>query len=218
MRLAAALMVCLASCSQSEDPANNPTNNHTTNSATNGGTNNTNNPTNNASNNPTNNANNEPGCGVEASSDLPGVSIDFGEDSWPCELTLAQAAEGVSLPYRVVVTQTHTVRPDSYQNGCDAPGPSGLRPFARIFGANQNYCLCDVGLCFDDMPEVDVTPGTHAFALEWAGKNWEGPSDTNNMPGAAFPTGSYTIEVKATGTSNDVPYTVSARGTLRITP
>jgi hypothetical protein len=131
-----------------------------------------------------------------------------------CIWTLEEAAEGIEIPYAVAIEERHEVTPTS-QNGCDEPGESGLAPFPRIEGNDQNYCLCDVGLCPNDPQTVDLVEGVTQFTLQWDGNNWNGPSDTGNPEGEPFPPGEYTVEVSAVGMEGDTPYEVV--GTLNIT-
>ena len=151
-------------------------------------------------------------CSPRFNSSLAGVEIQFPEAA--CTYFTSQLSEGVTIPYQIVVTQSHLVSPTSQQNGCDEAGPSGLRAFERIYGTdylgNENqYCLCDVGLCEDSPIESMVQPGTYQGSISWEGRNWNGPSDTGNPQGEPFVGGSYTVEVKAIGETDDgTPYEV----------
>ncbi|WP_437528758.1 hypothetical protein WME79_46420 [Sorangium sp. So ce726] len=71
------------------------------------------------------------------------------------------------------------------------------------FGANpqpQLYCLCDVGCCApDEAVTVQVDATTATQTIRWSGRQWTGPSDTNNPEGAFFSKGSYNVEVTFDG-------------------
>jgi hypothetical protein len=83
-----------------------------------------------------------------------------------------------------------------------------------IRGGSQLYCLCDQGLpaplCplddggvvftqdagqFGGCPAVTVPAGTYHGVFTWDGRNWMGPSDTDNPEGSPFPPGDYAFEV-----------------------
>jgi len=155
-------------------------------------------------------------CAVVETSDLDGVVITFPDPV--CSFTLEEVAAGISIPYEIRVTEAHTVTPTSQQNGCDEPGPSGLRPFPRIHGNDQEYCLCDVGLCADTTMTTEVATGVYEGTIEWEGRNWSGPSDTGNPMGEPFGVGGYDVEVKALGEVDAVPYEVLGTLKLRLTP
>jgi len=169
-----------------------------------------------------------PACNGAALSTLPGVSIEFPDDR--CSFSAAEVAAGITIKYTVVVANTLSVSPVPLDAGhCDQPDPEfGLTPLAKLWGQNQQYCLCDVGGCFQEGahdPTTVVPAGRYDRAMTWTGKNWNGPSDTGNQPGAAFPVGTYTFTVTAQGhwiaaadTPNDTPFTVTADRTITVTP
>ncbi len=169
-----------------------------------------------------------PACQGSASSDLPGVSVEFPDDR--CSFSAAEAAAGLTIGYTVVVANTLVgVSPTPLDAGhCNQPDPAfGLTPLAKLSAQDQQYCQCDVGGCFQDPandPVTNVTAGRYDRSMAWTGKNWFGPSDTNNQMGAAFPPGTYTFNVTAkgtwlpTGATARTPFTVSADRTLTITP
>lgn len=152
-------------------------------------------------------------CAPVSSSTLTGVWIDI--DPGRCQWTLAEAAAGIAIGYTVHVTQEHEIVPTSQQNGCDEPGPSGLRQQESVRGDDQLYCICDVGLCQDEPITVALVPGDYTFAMAWDGVNWTGPSDFGNPRGEPFPPGEYEVQVRATGTVGEQVYEVLA--TLPIT-
>ena len=149
-----------------------------------------------------------PTCETSGASDLAGVAIEF--PAQRCLWTLEEAAAGIEIPYVVAIDEPHTVMPQSQQNGCDEPGPSGLAPFGRITGMDQSYCLCDVGLCDGSaFVEQTLTPDDYEFSMSWDGVNWTGPSDFGNPKGDPFPPGNYRVEVRALGTVDGEPYEVT---------
>jgi hypothetical protein len=140
-------------------------------------------------------------CKASATSTLPGVHIEL--DDSVCTFTLAQASQGLTFHYRLVVDQdVPHVTADRFMTNCSGLGPSGLYLGERIYGGAQSYCLCDQGLCAPDAVGPHTLPqGSYSGTFAWDGRNWAGPSDTGNPEGAPFPAGSYSFEVTATGSS-----------------
>jgi hypothetical protein len=87
---------------------------------------------------------------------------------------------------------------DSGQCGAEKAG--GLFLLERLEGGLESYCICDVGRCIPplSLPQT-LAPGSYPAAFEWDGRNWSGPSDTQNPKGAPFPPGSYTLSVTSKG-------------------
>jgi hypothetical protein len=159
-------------------------------------------------------------CMVSNDSTLPGVSIAF-RAPVACQFTLAQAQAGIAIPYDVVVAQDVAgVVPTQQDAGhCGTPGPSGLIVSGSVTGGGQTYCLCDIGFCAPSaLPAVTLHAGTYAGTFSWQGRNWGGPSDTNNPMGAPFPTGNYLLLVVATGTHNGVGFQVNGALSITLTP
>jgi hypothetical protein len=143
-------------------------------------------------------------CKIDGSSTLPGVSIAF--TTTDCTYTLAEAAAGITIGYNVVVeSDLQGVYPVPQDAGsCDDPNPSGLIPFAVITGGSEKYCICDSGRCPGPSgPAVAVIEGSHPGTLTWDGRNWTGPSDSDNPKGNPFPAGDYTLTVSAVGKYDD---------------
>jgi len=157
----------------------------------------------------------QPECVTTGESSLAGAEIVFMGDR--CSWTLEEVAAGVEIPYVITISEEQQITPESQQNGCDEPGPSGLRQQERIFGMDQSYCICDVGLCGPGPVVVDLVPGEYEFAVQWDGVNWIGPSDFGNPKGEPFPPGEYTVQVRAVGTAHDVPYEVTANMQIWLT-
>ena len=156
-------------------------------------------------------------CNGGTSSNLPGVQLAFPDQ--PCSYTAAEVAAGIEIVYDEVVTAALTgVNPDvGYVGGCLRPDDAGLIVSYRISGAGQTYCLCDTGLCAPQTPVTTTVVGTHTRQIPWDGRNWTGPSDTNNQEGAAFPPGTYTITLTANGTRQASDAGIDAGGTFSVT-
>jgi hypothetical protein len=128
------------------------------------------------------------------------VKIMFPKDG--DTFTLAAAAKGVKLEYKIVVQEDYKgVIPLPFGPSFREPaGASGLFPREEITGTGQRYCLLDFGLA--QPPKETATTlkkGTHVHAFEWDGRNWLGPSDTGNPKGKAFPAGTYDVIVTVQG-------------------
>jgi len=160
-----------------------------------------------------------PLCVVTGLSDLPGVNILFPEQD--CVFTLAEAAAGLEFSYEVVIdAPLADVTPfHSDAGGCDSPGPSGLITFPTVSGGDENYCLCDQGLCPGTVETIALAPGTFPDTFAWTGVNWGGPSDTNNPKGPPFPPGNYLVTIIAQGTvgPEGEPQPFQVQATLAIT-
>ncbi|MGK3970073.1 hypothetical protein WMF38_31160 [Sorangium sp. So ce118] len=67
-------------------------------------------------------------------------------------------------------------------------------------GDPQQYCLCDTGCCAPNdaaMVQVDATTATQT--IRWSGRQWTGPSDTDNPEDEFFAPGTYDVEVTFDG-------------------
>jgi len=156
-----------------------------------------------------------PICRSDQMSTLPGVRFDLTGN--PCTITLAQAAQGVTFLYRTIIDAdlADTIGESLDGGRCDAPDANGLAVLEKIEGDGQTYCLCDVGRCAPQVHRVDLIAGTYESDFDWDGRNWFGPSDTNNPKGDPFPPGRYRFTVRAEGTypgrnGERYPYKVSA--------
>lgn len=156
-------------------------------------------------------------CGWGASSNLPGVQLAFPDQ--PCSYTAAEVAAGIEIAYDEVITAAvdNLISTPGDAGGCARPDDAGLIVGYRIAGAGQNYCLCDTGLCAPQSLVTTTVVGTHARYIPWDGRNWNGPSDTGNREGAAFPPGTYTLTLTATGTRQPSDGGVDAGGTFSVT-
>ena len=165
-------------------------------------------------------------CNGGISSNLPGVQLAFPDQ--PCSYTTAEAAAGIEIVYDEVITAALSgVSPSAADDGgCGQPDDAGLIVSYRISGAGQSYCLCDTGLCAPQTPVTTTVVGTHTRQIPWDGRNWSGPSDTGNREGAAFPPGTYTIALSASGSraishggiDAGGPFLVTASRSITITP
>jgi len=161
------------------------------------------------------------GCGpVSASSDLPGVRLEI--TSGQCALTQAQAAAGVTFGYRLVVdADVPGIVAHIGASDCGVADSSGLAVVAVISGNGQSFCpTCDLGRCAPNSTTTTANAGSFDYDLVWYGLNWQGPSDWGAPEGAAFPVGSYTLSVTATGTrltdAGVQPFTVAVSRPLVI--
>jgi hypothetical protein len=147
------------------------------------------------------------------------VQIEFPKDGY--SFTLAEAAKGVQLPYKIVVGQDYEgviplPNPPSYH---EPAGPSGLHPREQIAGDKQLYCLVDFGLGAPPKEVVKaLKKGTYSHSFEWDGRNWTGPSDFGNPKGKPFPAGTYEVTVTLRGKvvteKGTVPYEISRKTKL----
>jgi hypothetical protein len=147
------------------------------------------------------------------------VKVEFPKDGY--SFTLAEAAKGAKIPYKIVVTQDYEgVIPVPFGPSFHEPaGPSGLHPREQISGKEQRYCLMDFGLGAPPKG-VDRTlkKGTHEHSFEWDGRNWTGPSDFGNPKGKPFPAGTYevtvTLQGKVVTEKGRVPYQITGKTKL----
>jgi hypothetical protein len=158
-----------------------------------------------------------PVCTSDCTSSLPGVSIVV---QGPCVFTLAQAAAGITVPYKVVVAaDVKGVQPSPQDaGGCGRPGESGLILFESLSGQRQRYSLSDTGLCAESVEVTTVPAGTWLANFRWTGRNWGGPSDTSRPMGAPFPAGTYTFRVSAVGQWNGSAFAVNATYPITLVP
>ena len=141
---------------------------------------------------------------VGGSSTLPGVKIEF--TGTTCEWRVSEAAKTIKIPYHVVIDKDLdkvTVKPQD-AGGCGQPDAAfgNLILFAKVYGVGQNqWCMCDTGLCAGTVQTVTLKAGTYDGEFSWDGRNWQGPSDTGNPEGDPFPAGQYVVEMSAIGTA-----------------
>ncbi|WP_437334717.1 hypothetical protein [Sorangium sp. So ce394] len=135
---------------------------------------------------------------------IPGVKISI--SSSRCIYRVGEPAE-----FTYEVTTDSSVPPIAIaaSDGCGRCVEPSADPLSfvayRISGESeagdpQSYCLCDVGCCAPDEAatvQVDATTATQTF--RWSGRQWNGPSDTNNPEDDFFPPGTYDVEVTFDG-------------------
>lgn len=144
-------------------------------------------------------------CEVKYEGAIPGAKLDLSKT--PCVFSISQAGGTFALPYDVIVkAATPLWNTDPNAGQCPPQNVfGGVATFVTLEGLGdgtpQKWCLCDVGLCAPpkDISYTATTPGTYTHAFTWDGKNFQGPSDTNQQPGAPFPPGQYTLTVKSQG-------------------
>lgn len=153
-------------------------------------------------------------CVAEISSTLDGVTIELPDQ--PCTFTLAEAAAGIDFLYDVVVDAE--VANVSYERGCFEPGPSGLVTSETISGGDQQYCVCDVGLCMSTSEMRTLPAGSHRTTFHWEGRNWFGPSDTGNPMGPPFPAGDYVLEITSSGMHDRASFALTTRWPIHLVP
>lgn len=149
------------------------------------------------------------------------IHIVFPKDGY--EYTLAAAAKGVVIKYKIDIdSDVDGVIPLPFGPSFAEPaGPSGLFPRERIAGNNQLYCLLDFGLSAPPREKAQrLKKGSYEHAFPWDGRNWTGPSDTNNPKGAPFPAGTYELSVTIHGqhltAKGKVPYEITAKTKLTL--
>jgi hypothetical protein len=128
------------------------------------------------------------------------VTIEFPDVGY--RFTLAEAAAGVKLNYTIVVADdVPGVIPKSQRTVDGAgPGRTGLLEFEKISGHEQSYSLFDFGYAQPRPAEpITLKKGRYACAVEWNGRNWDGPSDTSHGYGPPFPPGEYQLAVSMVG-------------------
>lgn len=170
-------------------------------------------------------------CVPESSSTLPHVRIELHPDG--CVLTLSKNA-ALTIPYTVTVDQPVEgfVPAALYPYGAEV---ANLEVRESVSGTGQHYCVCDKGLPRWGCPasdggidergystgaacgEVTIPAGTWSRTFTWTGHNWNGPSDTMNPLGAAFPPGVYDLKITTSpGSVADAGTGLAATATLRV--
>jgi hypothetical protein len=133
-------------------------------------------------------------CSVDATDpSLPGVSLHVEADTCAFEV-----GEGGRFRYRVTLSDPidYTAAPGGGCGVCYAYSSSPTSLVTYVIGADAvRYCRCDEGCCPNDGGSFTLEAGPSEGAIDWPGKQWNGPSDTNNPLGAPFPEGDYTAAV-----------------------
>jgi hypothetical protein len=165
-----------------------------------------------------------PACNGVHASNLPGVEIVFTDDSCgyspPGPTTTA-----INVHYQLkIATDIADVVAEPLDFGhCQTPDAAhGLIVDFRIEGSGHRYCLCDTGLCAGTLKTTVARHGAYDGVVIWGGHEWNGPSDTSQPQGPAFPAGTYTLTLRAKGTrlsgGKQVPFEVTATRFITLVP
>jgi hypothetical protein len=128
------------------------------------------------------------------------VKIEFPKEGYT--FTLAEAAKGVKISYKVIVEQDcpGVIALPHAPSFHTPAGPSGLHPLEKIADKENLYCLLDFGLGAPPKEVVKtVKKGTYVHSFEWDGRNWTGPSDFSRPKGKPFPAGAFELTVSLRG-------------------
>ncbi len=135
-------------------------------------------------------------CSVEIEDpQLPGVRLRVEGDR--CRVRTATEHEfRYSLEIDAAIAYT---APDS-GGSCGRCGGYGSDPRALVdssIGAGDVwYCVCDVGCCPPTTWSAQMLEaGVFTGAIVWPGREWNGPSDTDEPLGPPFPAGDYDVSV-----------------------
>jgi hypothetical protein len=129
----------------------------------------------------------------------------------------------VKLKFVITVRENVWVTPLPQDDGrAGKPGAGGLFPFAEIRGGEQYYGLRDVGLGPSTAGHrFFLKQGTYTATFAWDGRNWRGPSDTNQPKGPPFPPGTYEARVRVVGKVDrhgmKSPYEAEATAAVELT-
>lgn len=137
---------------------------------------------------------------------IPGVSLSI--TSKKCVYHVGEAAE---FTYEVKTDGSVPPIETAADTGCGACSKPSEDPLSFVRysiggaspdGAQQRYCLCDVGCCAPaDAATTQLPATTASAAIQWSGRNWSGPSDTGNPQGDFFLPGKYGVEVTFSGSA-----------------
>ncbi|MDD5675156.1 MAG: hypothetical protein PHC61_13390 [Chitinivibrionales bacterium] len=114
----------------------------------------------------------------------------------------AAADTGIAIQYQITVLANFDSIIAVPQVTCAQPDSTGLIFLEELYGNGQRYCLCDHGECLSQPTggyASRLKKGIYLRKFSWHGRNWNGPSDTNNPEGAPFPAGKYTLKISAQG-------------------
>jgi hypothetical protein len=149
------------------------------------------------------------------------IKVEFPKDGY--SYTLAEAAKGIKIEYKVIVEQDYEgVIPLPFPpSNMPPPGPAGLHPREQISGKDQRYCLMDFGLAPPPKEVVKtLRKGAYLHSFEWDGRNWIGPSDTSRPKGKPFPAGTYELSVTMHGKlvtdKGTTPYMITRKTSLML--
>ncbi len=148
------------------------------------------------------------------------IRVEFDKPSY--RFSQAQAASGVEIGYTITVTRDTPGLHPRTQKSASSPDANGLLPMAGIQGNGQRYWVWDFGLGAAQPVRFRTIPkGTTHHTLVWDGRNWQGPSDTNQPKGPPFPPGRYTVLVRMVGVrkteDGQEPYEIKQTAELVLT-
>lgn len=135
---------------------------------------------------------------------MPGVTVSIESSRcvyWrgePAEFVYTIATDSSVPPIEISASDGcgRCVRPSADPRSFVTYQISGL----SAAGDPQQYCLCDTGCCApDDKATVQVDATTATETIRWSGRQWTGPSDTDNPEDEFFAPGTYDVEVTFDG-------------------
>jgi hypothetical protein len=135
-------------------------------------------------------------CSIEVDDPaLPGVRLHVEGDR--CRVQTGQEHE---FRYRLEVDDPIAYYAPDSGGSCGRCAGYGDDPLTlidfSIGAADTWYCLCDVGCCPPTTTsQWTLQTGTFADVILWPGREWNGPSDTNEPLGALFAAGDYDVSV-----------------------
>jgi len=126
---------------------------------------------------------------------LPGVRLRVEGDS--CRVRTGTEHE---FRYRLEIDAPIAYTAPYSGGGCGRCGGYGSDPRALVdssIGAGDVwYCMCDVGCCPPTATSAQMLEaGVFTEAIVWPGREWNGPSDTDEPLGPPFPAGDYDVSV-----------------------
>jgi hypothetical protein len=144
-------------------------------------------------------------CSVEGvTGSVPGVTLAI--RSADC---VYQAGQDARFVYEITTDATVPAIDVPASIGCGSCQPATTDPRSWVGwviqgassdGADQTFCLCDVGCCAPEAARtIKPATGTVSDVIDWSGRNWHGPSDTGMPQGAVFPPGIYQVKVTFAG-------------------
>lgn len=136
-------------------------------------------------------------CSIDASdANLPGVKLHVESDR--CRIPFG---EGQHFTWKLVLKDPIDYTTMDSGGTCGHCGTgndadaTALVDYA-IEGGAQHYCICDVGCCQPTTAHAaQLAAGNSSAEIDWPGRQWTGPSDTNQPYGDFFPVGHYTVDV-----------------------
>lgn len=162
-----------------------------------------------------------PACSVtDVTGSIPGVSISIQSDH--CIYKVGESAEFSYLVKTEETVPTIEIMAGMGCGSCTKPTADPLTFVSYVIGGTstsgdpQTYCRCDVGCCPpEEAAMIKPQATTSAGMIQWSGRNWHGPSDTNNPEGDFFLPGMYEVTVTFNGRAQG---SVTAKLPIEVTP